>query len=485
MSTQDLILVAQWVFLGYFLLLNAGYIGLNLVSLFGMREYFQGRRVESLPKVYSEHEMPISIIVPAYNEAATIVTSVRALLQLRYPEYEIVVVNDGSTDDTLQKLIDEFALVPFPEAYRQRIVTEPVKTIYRSAVHPNIRVLDKDNGGKADSLNAGINAARYPLFCGVDADSVLQPDSLYRVLQPFLDDPDTVACGGTIRIANGCRVRDGFIEKIGLPDSTLALLQIMEYLRAFLFGRLGWSPLNALMIISGAFGLFRKEVVVACGGYRTDTLGEDMELVVRLHRMLRKQRRRYRITFVPDPICWTEAPEDLRTLGRQRIRWQRGLAESLTLNQSLMFNPRGGTVGWLAFPFIFLFEFLGPLLEVGGYLFVGIAYWNGWISPDAFLAFLLCAICLGMLLSTSALMLEEISFHVYPGFRNTILLFGAAILENFGYRQLNAIWRLIGLLQWLVGSKSRWGEMHRGAHWSNEDPAGSAASPAAEHSGGR
>ena len=483
MTTQDLIFAAQWVFLGYFLLLNAGYIGLNLVSLFGMREYFQGRRIESLPKVYSEHEMPISIIVPAYNEAATIVTSVRALLQLRYPEYEIVVVNDGSRDGTLQKLIEEFALVPFPEAYRQRIATQPVKTIYRSAIHPNIRVLDKDNGGKADSLNAGINAARYPLFCGVDADSVLQPDSLYRVLQPFLDDPDTVACGGTIRIANGCRVRDGFIEKIGLPDSTLALLQIMEYLRAFLFGRLGWSPLNALMIISGAFGLFRKEVVVACGGYRTDTLGEDMELVVRLHRMLRKQRRRYRITFVPDPICWTEAPEDLRTLGRQRIRWQRGLAESLTLNQSLMFNPRGGTVGWLAFPFIFLFEFLGPLLEVGGYLFVGIAYWNGWISPDAFLAFLLCAICLGMLLSTSALMLEEISFHVYPGFRNTMLLFGAAILENFGYRQLNAVWRLIGLLQWLVGSKSHWGEMNRGARWSSEDGVGDPATPTAGHSG--
>lgn len=467
MSTPDLLYAAQWLFLTYFVLLNAGYIALNLLSLFGMRHYFQARRVQSLPQAYSEHELPISILVPAYNEEATIVASVRALLQLRYPEYEILVINDGSRDGTLETLIREFALVAFPEAYRQRIPTQHVATIYRSTAHPNIRVLDKKNGGKADSLNAGINAARYPLFCGVDADSVLQPDSLYRVLQPFLDDPDTVACGGTVRIANGCRVRDGFVEHVGLPRTALGLFQIVEYLRAFLFGRLGWSPLNALLIISGAFGLFRKEVVVAAGGYRTDTVGEDMELVVRLHRLLRQQRRRYRITFVPDPICWTEAPEDLETLRNQRIRWQRGLAESLTMNIGLLFNRRGGAVGWLAFPFLFLFEFLGPLIEVSGYLFIGIAYFNGWIYPEAFLVFLLCAICLGMVLSTSALMLEEISFHVYPGFRNTMVLFFAALVENFGYRQLTSIWRVIGLFRWLRGGKGHWGEMRRVAGWTN------------------
>lgn len=468
MTTQELVFAAQWPFLLYFILLNGGYIMLNVLSLLGMREYFRARSVDSLPKAYSDYELPISILVPAYNEAPTIVASVRALLQLRYPEYEIVVINDGSSDATLDVLIREFSLVAFPEVYRKRIETKTVHAIYVSTRYPNIRVVDKQNGGKADALNVGINCARYPLFCGVDADSVLQPDSLYRVLQPFLDDPSTVACGGTVRIANGCTVRDGFVEKVGLAKSTLALFQTVEYLRAFLFGRLGWSPLNALLIISGAFGVFRKEVVVSVGGYRTDTVGEDMELVVRIHRTLRAQRRKYRITFVPDPICWTEAPESLRALGNQRKRWQRGLAESLTLNIGLLFNRRGGAVGWLAFPFMFLFEFLGPIIEVSGYLFVGIAYWNDWISHQAFMAFLLCAICLGMVLSTSALLLEEISFHVYPGIRNTVRLFLAAVLENFGYRQLTAFWRLMGMVQWLFGSKARWGEMQRSATWSHQ-----------------
>jgi cellulose synthase/poly-beta-1,6-N-acetylglucosamine synthase-like glycosyltransferase len=257
----------------------------------------------------------------------------------------------------------------------------------------------------------------------------------------------------------------GSSRSVGLPRSPFARLQIVEYLRAFLFGRLGWSPMNALLIISGAFGLFRKEVVVAAGGYRTDTVGEDMELVVRLHQVLRGLGKPYRIVFVPDPICWTEVPEDLRTLGRQRIRWQRGLAESLTMNFGLLTQRRAGVVGWFAYPFNFLFELLGPLLEVAGYLFIVIAALNGWISAPAALAFLLAAVGLGVVLSTSALLLEELSFHVYPGTRNTLALFAVAILENLGYRQLNAFWRLIGLLRWLAGGKPKWGEMPRGGKW--------------------
>ncbi len=466
MTGQDLIVLSQWVFIAYFAMLNGVYLLLNLNALFALRRFFHARRVDALPKAYGEYEMPISVLAPAYNEEATIVASVRALQQLRYPKYEIIVINDGSRDGTLAALKQAFALQPFPEAYRDRLKTAKIRQVYRSSKFANLRVLDKDNGGKADALNAGINAARYPLFCGVDADSVLQPDSLYRVLQPFLDDPRTVASGGTVRIANGCEVNDGFITRVDLPRSPLALLQIIEYLRAFLFGRLGWSPMNALLIISGAFGLFRKEVVIAAGGYAKGTVGEDMELIVRLHRTLSKARRPYRITFVPDPICWTEAPEDLRTLARQRIRWQRGLAESLTMNRQLAFHPRGGAAGWIAYPFNLLFELFGPLLEVAGYLFVLIAAFNGWISPQATLAFLLLAIGLGIVLSTSALLLEELSFHMYPGLRSTLALFAVAIVENFGYRQLNAVWRLIGLVQWLSGRRASWGEMRRQAKWS-------------------
>ena len=463
---NELIQYAQWVFLAYFALMNGAYLMLSLNSLFALREYFLSRRMEVLPRAYSDYEMPISIIVPAYNEQATIVASVRALLQLRYPEYEIVVVNDGSGDGTMQALIKALHLQPFPEAYRERLPVAEVKQVYRSTTHENVRVIDKANGGKADALNAGINASRYPLFCCVDADSILHPDSLYRVLQPFLDDPRTVACGGTVRVVNGSTVRDGFVEQVRLPRSPLALLQIVEYLRAFLFGRLGWSPMNALLIISGAFGLFRKEVVVAAGGYRTDTVGEDMELVVRLHRMLRAEGKPYRITFVPDPICWTEVPEDLRTLGRQRIRWQRGLGESLARNVGLMTQRRAGLVGRFAYPFNLVFELFGPLLEVFGYVFLLFAWLNGWMSPQASLVFLLVAVGLGVVLSTSALLLEEMSFHIYPGLRSTLILFSVAILENFGYRQLNSVWRFIGLVRWLGGGQAKWGEMRRGGAWS-------------------
>lgn len=462
----QIVSAGQWVFLGYFLLMNGAYLLLNLSAMFALRNYLLGRRIDMLPKAYSDYEMPISIIVPAYNEQGTIVASVRALLQLRYPEYEVVVVNDGSRDETVQALREAFALQPFPEAYRQRLPTAEINAIYRSTSHPNIRVIDKSNGGKADALNAGINASRYPLFCCVDADSILHPDSLYRVLQPFLDDRRTVACGGTVRVVNGSTVRDGFVEKVGLPGSPLALFQIVEYLRAFLFGRLGWSPFNALLIISGAFGLFRKEVVIAAGGYRTDTIGEDMELVVRLHRLLRQAGTPYRIVFVPDPICWTEAPEDLRTLARQRIRWQRGLGESLGKNIGLMTQRNAGIVGRVAFPFNLVFELFGPLLEVAGYLFIVIAAVNGWISLEAAVAFLLAAVGLGIVLSTSALLLEEASFHVYPGLRATLVLFAAAVLENFGYRQMNSVWRLVGVLRWLRGGQAKWGEMRRSGRWS-------------------
>jgi cellulose synthase/poly-beta-1,6-N-acetylglucosamine synthase-like glycosyltransferase len=337
--------------------------------------------------------------------------------------------------------------------------------VYRSTLYPHLRVIDKANGGKADSINAGINAARYPIFCVIDADSVLQRDSLRRAIQPFLDDSATVAAGGTIRIANGCRVSGGFMQEIGLPRHPLAMFQIVEYLRAFLFGRLGWSPMNALLIVSGAFGLFRKEAVVAAGGFRADTIGEDMELIVRMHRVLREQHRPYRICYVPDPICWTEAPEDLRTLGRQRVRWQRGLIESLRLNASLCLNPSAGAAGMIAFPFFLFFECLGPIVEVGGFIVLLLAALAGVLSLEAFLVLTGLSIVLGVLLSTSAFVFEQMSFHVYPRLAQTLRLFAFAVLENLGYRQLNSLWRVYGVFQHLRGRPAKWGEMTRLGSW--------------------
>ena len=404
-------------------------------------------------------------VVPAYNEEATIAASVRSMLQLEYPEFEVIVVNDGSRDGTLAALVREFELVPHPEAYWRRLPVKPVRGIYRSTRFPNLRVIDKENGGKADALNAGINASRYPLICNVDADSILERNSLRRVVAPFLSERDVIAAGGTVRVANGSTVRAGFLEEIALPRALLPLLQILEYLRAFLFGRLGWASLNAVLIISGAFGVFRKEAVVAAGGYRHDTVGEDMELIVRLHRLHRLARRPYRIAFLPDPICWTEAPESLRVLRSQRTRWHRGLSESLAGNLPLLLHPRGGAAGWLAFPFMLAFEWLTPVMLVGGFAFLVLGMLGGIVSPAAFWAFLLAEVGLGIMLSMSALLLEELSFHTYKRPADLFALAMVAVIENLGYRQITTAWQLEGLWQWARRTRGRWGEMTRTASW--------------------
>jgi cellulose synthase/poly-beta-1,6-N-acetylglucosamine synthase-like glycosyltransferase len=456
---------AQWFFLAYFVAIHLCYLTLNAFALLALPRELETRLLHMLPRVHSGYEPPVSVVVPAYNEEETIAASVRSLLQLEYPELEVVVVNDGSRDGTLDALYREFELRPYPEAYWRRLEVKPVRAIYRSTRFPNMRVVDKENGGKADATNAGINAAHYPLVCVVDADSILERSSLRRVVIPFLTAPHTVASGGTVRIANGCEVRGGFLEAVGLPGNLLALLQVIEYLRAFLFGRLGWVPMNAVPVISGAFGVFRKEVLVAAGGFRSDAIGEDMELVLRLHRLNRLAKRPYRIAFLPDPICWTEAPESLRVLRSQRTRWQRGLGESLMLNRALLCHPCGGAPGWLMFPFMVAFELLSPLVELAGYFFMTLGFGLGFVNPSAFWTFLLLAIGLGTMLSASALLLEEISFHVYKRPSELLALAAAALIENFGYRQLITLWRLQGLWQWATGTRPGWGDMKRSASW--------------------
>ena len=465
MTLEQVVVLSQWVFLTYFILITLGYLFLNLVATVALFRFMPGRRMDRLGVIPTNLEPPISVLVPAYNEATTISATVYSLLQLQYPKFEVLVINDGSKDDTIEVLKEEFSLQPFPHVPRTELQTAQVREVYRSTTTPKLKVIDKENGGKADSLNAGINAARYPLVCGIDADSILQRDSLLQVVRPFLEDVRTVACGGTVRLANGCEVRQGFLIKPELPDNWLALVQVTEYLRAFLFGRMGWSPLNALLIISGAFGLFHRDTVIKAGGYRPNTIGEDMELVVRMHHMLRKERTPYRISFVPDPVCWTEAPEDLRTLKNQRVRWQQGLCESLFPHLGLMFSLRGGAVGWFAFPFMLIFECFGPMIEVAGYAFIVLAFITGVISTKAFFVFLILVVCLGMLLSVTALYLEEVYFHVYRKPGHMLRLFIAALVENFGYRQLNSIWRLWGLLKHFSGAKSKWGEMKRKGDW--------------------
>ena len=465
--------IIGWASLIYLLGVNLVYLTLNIVSFVVLRRHQQRETLGSLSTSFSNLELPVSLLIPAYNEEATVAATVRSLLQLNYSHFEIVVINDGSTDRTLEVLKESFDLKLFPEVMRRRLATAPLRGVYRSAKHPELKVIDKQNGGKADALNAGINAAQYPLYCALDADGVLRPDSLRSITRPFLDDPRTVAAGGIIRIANGCDVVNGWLVRTGLPAHPLALLQVVEYCRAFLFGRIGWNPINGLLVISGAFGVFHKETVIEAGGYRRHTVGEDMELVVRLHRLLSEEGRPYRIVFAPQPVCWTEAPENVGTLKSQRIRWQRGLCESLWLNRALFSSGRGGAAGWLAFPFALIFECLSPVVEFLGWVYFGGGYFSGYVDWHFALAFIVVNIGFGTLLSVSALLLDEMAHHTYPRQKQIVVLLGAAIAENLGYRQVTAYWRLVGTVQWLTGTRARWGNMTRKAGWSQI-----AASPA-------
>jgi cellulose synthase/poly-beta-1,6-N-acetylglucosamine synthase-like glycosyltransferase len=454
--------ILAFVALTYVVVLNALYIVFTTIAWRGMTRHRRERQFSASAETFSSPlTPPVSVILPAYNEEAGIVESVRSLLALRYPQFEVVVISDGSTDGTIAGLKDAFDLVPVRKALRGAIPTAPVRTAYVSRRHPELSVVDKDNGGKADALNCGVNAARYPYVCAIDADAILEEDALIHVTKPILDDPELVAAtGGIVRIANGCVVEHGRVTAVRLPSSGLAAFQVVEYLRAFLVGRVGWSRIGSLLIISGAFGVFRRSLVDAVGGWATDTVGEDLELVVRLHRYLRERDEDYRIEFVPDPVCWTEVPEDLRQLSRQRRRWQRGLAETLWRHRAVWGKPRYGLFGLLGGPYFVAFELFGPVLQVAGYPVVAIAFASGAVSTPFLGAFLLVTLLLGVLLSLAALALEEVGFGRYARGGDAARLVGYAVLENLGYRQVNDLWRLQAFVD-LAGGRREWGEMQR------------------------
>jgi cellulose synthase/poly-beta-1,6-N-acetylglucosamine synthase-like glycosyltransferase len=448
--------------LAYFAALNAIYLVFTIIAWRGLTGHRRQRMYAAVDEAFASPLTPgISVVLPAYNESAGIVDSVRSLLALRYPVHEVVVVNDGSHDATLERLRAAFDLVPIRKALRNELRTAPVRGVFASRRERGLIVVDKENGGKADALNCGLNASRHEYICAVDADAMLEEDALIRVAQPVLDDPELVAAtGGIVRIANGCTVDHGRVVDVALPRSSLARLQVVEYFRAFLVGRMGWSRLDALLIVSGAFGLFNRELVEEVGGWSSRAVGEDIELVISLHDYLRRRGERYRIDFVPDPVCWTECPEDLRALSSQRRRWQRGLGESLWRHRRMTANPKYGFLGLVAIPYFIIFEFVGPLMQVLGYPIVLAAFLTGAVSLAFVGAFLALAVLLGILLSVSALGLEELSFRRYTRAREAGTLLVYAVLENFGYRQLNDFWKLQAFAQ-LLRRKGEWGEMRR------------------------
>jgi cellulose synthase/poly-beta-1,6-N-acetylglucosamine synthase-like glycosyltransferase len=459
---REIVLIFSWAAFVYFVVYVVFQLTFTVLAWNALAVRRRARAYAALDETYaSPFTPPVSVILPAFNEEAGIVPSVQSLLDLRYPRHEVIVVSDGSTDRTLERLREAFELVPVREALRTRIATAPVRAAFVSRRHPNLWVLDKENGGKSDALNAGVNAAAHAYVCAIDADAILEQDSLLRIVLPFVDDPELVAAaGGIVRIANGSVIENGRLVDFRLPGGHIARFQILEYFRAFLIGRLAFDSVNAVLIISGAFGVFKRELVEAIGGYARDTVGEDAELVARLHTYLRRRGEEYAIRFVPEPVCWTEAPADARTLARQRRRWQRGLGETLWRHRGRIFNPRAGAVGLLTLPYFLCFEFLGAVLEVLGIPVVLLAWLLGALSVSFFLAFLGVSVFLALIISISALLLEEYAVRRYERGQDMARLAVYAVAENLGYRQLIAYFRCCGILD-LVRGRHEWGEMRR------------------------
>ncbi|MEN9839363.1 MAG: hypothetical protein RL177_842 [Bacteroidota bacterium] len=451
----------EYVVVSYFLTINLVYLVLIIISFFYIRRQMGQKEVFSLSGLFSSNLYnPISILAPAYNEESTVVASVRSLLQLQFPNYEVIVINDGSKDKTMQVLIDTFKLKKVDRYVPLILSHKPIIGIYKSDLYPELLVVDKENGRKADALNAGINVSRNDLICSIDADSVLEPKVLQSMIRTFIEDDTTIAVGGIVRIANDCVFENNELKEIRMPKSFLGRIQVVEYLRAFLFGRVGWDYLDSLLIISGAFGLFDRKAVLKVGGYLHDTVGEDMELVVRLHRYYRENKIPYRVRFVPEPVCWTEVPEEKAVLARQRNRWQRGLADTLWRHRKMMFNPVYGRLGFFAMPFFFFIEMLGPIVEVGGYVFLFLSWVFGALNVEFAIVFLTASVLLGMVLSVASVLCEEFTYRRYPDIKHIFVMFAYALLENFGYRQMHSWWRLMGLVDFLKGNKA-WGEMTR------------------------
>ncbi len=465
----------------YYLLSNFAYLAMLIIALRTSAQHLRHLQSIRFDWIKDSPMMPpITLLVPAHNEDKFICTAVKNLLDLDYPELEVIIINDGSIDNSLQVMQREFRLRPVRAIYVPQVASAPVRGLYRSDIDVRLLVVDKESvGSKADAINAGLNAASSPYVCVVDADSVLERDALLRIMVPILADPTrVVAAGGIIRVLNGSELAKGRIHRVRLAKKSIEVIQVVEYLRAFLIGREAWARGNMLMIVSGAFGVFRTDLVRGVGGYRPFAIGEDFDLVTRLHRHLLKKRADYRIEFVPDPVCWTEVPSDLRSLARQRARWHKGLLDVLWPNRDMLFRPRYGRVGCLALPYLWLFELLAPVIEIAGFLTVLLAAIIGALSWTFFLQFVLFGYGFATLISIGSVLQEELTYKRYNDWQDVVRLVSYCFLEHFPYRQLHMIWRLQGLWQYFRGDMA-WRPLNRqGPELSDADGAGSSPIPA-------
>lgn len=442
------------------------YLFLAILSWIAIRTYFQSKYFllkEVLIK--SNHTVGVSIVAPAFNEAVTIVYNVKSLLSQEYPKFEVVIINDGSTDDTLEILIEEFSLVKVDFFYQEKIPTQPVRGHYKSTnpVYSKLLVVDKVNGkSKADGSNAGINSAKYPLFICTDVDCILRKDTISMLVKPFIENTEKViATGAAIRISNSCEFKDGMLYKSHFPTNFFARFQELEYTRSYLFGRMAWSKINGLLLVSGGLGMFDKETVIQAGGYWHQSLGEDMELITRMRKLMHLKKEKFLIIYIPESLCWTEVPASMRIFIRQRIRWARGLIQTLYLHREVLFNPKYGKTGLLIFPYYLFYELAVPVLETLGLiaLLLNIMFFDinyHYLSiASAFVYLFYISITL------ISVFLDQIIYKHYTGMKEIIILILMVFIEPIIFHPLNVFASIQGYWHFLRQKERKWGIMIR------------------------
>ena len=470
MSFEETIRKAADIYNIFILLFAAfimfSYVLLAIFSIRALREYLWSTKfIDYNVLLSSEHSPSLSLLAPAYNEGKTIEENIQSLLSLNYSNYEVIIINDGSKDDSMAIMIRAFQLeLDSNFKFDPHIKTKEIKGIYRSKnqAFKKLIVVDKFNGGKSDALNVGINVSSNPYIVCIDVDCIIEKDALLKMAKPFMENERgrVIATGGVIRIANSCKVTNGRLMEVNVPQPFLPRIQIIEYLRAFLLGRMAWAKLDGLLLISGAFGMFDKQIVILAGGYDHGTVGEDMELVMRMRRYMIETKQKYSVPFIPDPLCWTEAPDNYSILGKQRSRWTRGTMESLWKHRVMLFNPKY-KLGLLSFPYWLIFEYLAPLIEFFGLLISLVFFAFGFINVQFFLLLLLFVYAFAIMISTLALLTEEFTFHQYPRLSDYFKLLFVALLEPFYFHPFLVYYALKGNLEKIKGVKT-WGEMTRG-----------------------
>ncbi|MCL2418318.1 MAG: glycosyltransferase [Conexibacteraceae bacterium] len=448
---------------GFFVLYAISTGTLLVMSLRKITWYSRGQGPNRPPSAETSRHPSVSLVTPAYNEEALIVQAAEAFLGSDYPDLEVVVVDDGSKDETFARLEDAFDLTPLPLRGRTELETAAIRGVSISRADPRLRVVQKDNGGRSDAINAGISVARGELVVIVDADSILEPQAITQAVIPFEIDPDhCMAVGGGIRVANGSEIVDGRLVATGIAREGVSATQVLEYLRGFFATRIAWSEMNGLLLVSGAFGVFQRDMLVALGGFSKATLGEDMEMTMRIHHLIRPQIDGARVEFVSDAVCWTEAPNTLAGLRTQRIRWHTGLIDNLKMHRGLLGRPRYGAAGLYAMPYLILFEAFEPIVEVLGFLIVAalfILHVDNWTY---LVAFFLIATLLGELMSATALLVEEVGFHRYRAL-DLLRLTCWGLIESVWFRPPMAWWRLKATFFAMIGRRPGWGTIPRGA----------------------